>query len=171
MRCPCRGLLQAWLLVTAMRLATYNPLTIVQPRRAQEQEGDEPGVGAGLHLGHREEPRGVLPQAAGALRDHHLPLRPQEVRHRRRGQELAKGTLPPRRDWRGPSMGTLPLAHGLAPGFTSDIAKHLGESFYRPWVPFVTIIFLCMFGSKRSGRDLRRGRELVSPGYLGEGEG
>jgi F-type H+-transporting ATPase subunit a len=37
-------------------------------------------------------------------------------------------------------------------GFTSDIAKNnLGESFYRPWVPFVTTIFLFIFGSNWSG--------------------
>ncbi|CAK0867652.1 unnamed protein product [Prorocentrum cordatum] len=33
-----------------------------------------------------------------------------------------------------------------------DIAKNnLGESFYRPWVPFVTTIFLFIFGSNWSG--------------------
>ncbi|CAK0871345.1 unnamed protein product, partial [Prorocentrum cordatum] len=37
-------------------------------------------------------------------------------------------------------------------GFTSDIARNnLGESFYRPWVPFVTTIFLFIFGSNWSG--------------------
>mmetsp|Transcript_33652 Transcript_33652/g.76174 ORF Transcript_33652/g.76174 Transcript_33652/m.76174 type:complete len:293 (-) Transcript_33652:148-1026(-) len=37
-------------------------------------------------------------------------------------------------------------------GFTSDIAKNnLGESFYRPWVPFVSTIFLFIFGSNWSG--------------------
>eukprot|EP00411_Alexandrium_monilatum_P033629 CAMPEP_0175348200 /NCGR_PEP_ID=MMETSP0095-20121207/9765_1 /TAXON_ID=311494 /ORGANISM="Alexandrium monilatum, Strain CCMP3105" /LENGTH=289 /DNA_ID=CAMNT_0016645701 /DNA_START=39 /DNA_END=908 /DNA_ORIENTATION=- len=37
-------------------------------------------------------------------------------------------------------------------GFTSDIAKNnLGESLYRPWVPFVTTIFLFIFGSNWSG--------------------
>lgn len=37
-------------------------------------------------------------------------------------------------------------------GFTTDIAKNnLGESFYRPWVPFVTTIFLFIFGSNWSG--------------------
>jgi len=37
-------------------------------------------------------------------------------------------------------------------GFTSDIAKNnLGESFYRPWVPYVTTIFLFIFGSNWSG--------------------
>jgi len=40
----------------------------------------------------------------------------------------------------------------MALGFTSDIAKNnLGESFYRPWVPFVTTIFLFIFGSNWSG--------------------
>merc|ERR1712039_520343 len=35
----------------------------------------------------------------------------------------------------------------MALGFTSDIAKNnLGESFYRPWVPYVTTIFLFIFG-------------------------
>merc|ERR1712013_621714 len=39
----------------------------------------------------------------------------------------------------------------MALGFTSDIAKNnLGESLYRPWVPFVTI-FLFIFGSNWSG--------------------
>mmetsp|Transcript_54758 Transcript_54758/g.141255 ORF Transcript_54758/g.141255 Transcript_54758/m.141255 type:complete len:297 (+) Transcript_54758:52-942(+) len=37
-------------------------------------------------------------------------------------------------------------------GFTSDIAKNnIGESFYRPWVPFVTTIFLFIFVSNWSG--------------------
>jgi len=37
-------------------------------------------------------------------------------------------------------------------GFTSDIAKNnLGESLYRPWVPYVTTIFLFIFGSNWSG--------------------
>jgi len=37
-------------------------------------------------------------------------------------------------------------------GYTSDIAKNnLGESLYRPWVPFVTTIFLFIFGSNWSG--------------------
>jgi len=37
-------------------------------------------------------------------------------------------------------------------GFTSDIAKNnLGESFYRPWVPYVTTIFLFIFGCNWSG--------------------
>merc|ERR1719336_3532981 len=37
-------------------------------------------------------------------------------------------------------------------GFTSDIAKNnLGESLYRPWVPFVSTIFLFIFGSNWSG--------------------
>ncbi|CAK0856540.1 unnamed protein product [Prorocentrum cordatum] len=36
--------------------------------------------------------------------------------------------------------------------FSSGIAKNnLGESFYRPWVPFVTTIFLFIFGSNWSG--------------------
>mmetsp|Transcript_4501 Transcript_4501/g.13732 ORF Transcript_4501/g.13732 Transcript_4501/m.13732 type:complete len:290 (+) Transcript_4501:63-932(+) len=40
----------------------------------------------------------------------------------------------------------------MALGFTSDIAKNnLGESLYRPWVPFVTTIFLFIFGSNWSG--------------------
>jgi len=37
-------------------------------------------------------------------------------------------------------------------GFTSDIAKNnLGESLYRPWVPFISTIFLFIFGSNWSG--------------------
>jgi len=37
-------------------------------------------------------------------------------------------------------------------GFTSDIAKNnLGESFYRPWVPYVSTIFLFIFGCNWSG--------------------
>merc|ERR1719450_1257301 len=37
-------------------------------------------------------------------------------------------------------------------GYTSDIAKNnLGESFYRPWVPFITTIFLFIFVSNWSG--------------------
>jgi len=37
-------------------------------------------------------------------------------------------------------------------GFTSDIAKNnIGESFYRPWVPFITTIFLFIFVSNWSG--------------------
>jgi len=37
-------------------------------------------------------------------------------------------------------------------GFTSDIAKNnLGESFYRPWVPFISTIFLFIFVSNWSG--------------------
>ncbi|CAE7899770.1 atpI, partial [Symbiodinium sp. KB8] len=40
----------------------------------------------------------------------------------------------------------------MALGFTTDIAKNnLGESFYRPWVPFVTTIFLFIFVSNWSG--------------------
>lgn len=40
----------------------------------------------------------------------------------------------------------------MALGFTSDIAKNnLGESFYRPWVPFITTIFLFIFGANWSG--------------------
>merc|ERR1712125_7784 len=40
----------------------------------------------------------------------------------------------------------------MALGFTSDIAKNnLGESFYRPWVPYITTIFLFIFGSNWSG--------------------
>jgi len=40
----------------------------------------------------------------------------------------------------------------MALGFTSDIAKNnLGESLYRPWVPFITTIFLFIFGSNWSG--------------------
>jgi len=40
----------------------------------------------------------------------------------------------------------------MALGFTSDIAKNnLGESFYRPWVPYVTTIFLFIFGCNWSG--------------------
>merc|ERR1719158_437591 len=40
----------------------------------------------------------------------------------------------------------------MALGFTSDIAKNnLGESLYRPWVPFVSTIFLFIFGSNWSG--------------------
>ena len=35
--------------------------------------------------------------------------------------------------------------------FTTDIAKNqLGESFYRPWVPFVSTLFLFIFGCKES---------------------
>ena len=31
--------------------------------------------------------------------------------------------------------------------FTQDIAKNqLGESFYRPWVPFISTLFLFIFG-------------------------
>mmetsp|Transcript_19005 Transcript_19005/g.66290 ORF Transcript_19005/g.66290 Transcript_19005/m.66290 type:complete len:296 (+) Transcript_19005:58-945(+) len=37
-------------------------------------------------------------------------------------------------------------------GFTADIAKNnIGESFYRPWVPFITTIFLFIFVSNWSG--------------------
>jgi len=37
-------------------------------------------------------------------------------------------------------------------GFTSDIAKNnIGESAYRPWVPFITTIFLFIFVSNWSG--------------------
>jgi F-type H+-transporting ATPase subunit a len=37
-------------------------------------------------------------------------------------------------------------------GFTSDIAKNnLGESFYRPWVPYVTTIFLFIFTANWAG--------------------
>ncbi|CAJ1331763.1 unnamed protein product [Effrenium voratum] len=40
----------------------------------------------------------------------------------------------------------------MALGFTSDIAKNnLGESFYRPWVPFISTIFLFIFVSNWSG--------------------
>eukprot|EP00403_Amphidinium_massartii_P025214 CAMPEP_0178398294 /NCGR_PEP_ID=MMETSP0689_2-20121128/14698_1 /TAXON_ID=160604 /ORGANISM="Amphidinium massartii, Strain CS-259" /LENGTH=295 /DNA_ID=CAMNT_0020019051 /DNA_START=73 /DNA_END=960 /DNA_ORIENTATION=+ len=40
----------------------------------------------------------------------------------------------------------------MALGFTTDIAKNnLGESFYRPWVPYVTTIFLFIFGCNWSG--------------------
>jgi F-type H+-transporting ATPase subunit a len=36
--------------------------------------------------------------------------------------------------------------------FTTDIAKNqLGESFYRPWVPFVSTLFLFIFGFNWSG--------------------
>merc|ERR1711937_465418 len=36
--------------------------------------------------------------------------------------------------------------------FTSDIAKgQLGESFYRPWVPFISTLFLFIFGCNWSG--------------------
>jgi F-type H+-transporting ATPase subunit a len=36
--------------------------------------------------------------------------------------------------------------------FTTDIAKNqLGESFYRPWVPFVSTLFLFVFGCNWAG--------------------
>ena len=36
--------------------------------------------------------------------------------------------------------------------FTTDIAKNqLGESFYRPWVPFVSTLFLFIFGCNWAG--------------------
>ena len=36
--------------------------------------------------------------------------------------------------------------------FTSDIAKgQLGESFYRPWVPFISTLFLFIFGCNWAG--------------------
>ena len=36
--------------------------------------------------------------------------------------------------------------------FTQDIAKNqLGESFYRPWVPFITTLFLFIFGCNWAG--------------------
>ena len=36
--------------------------------------------------------------------------------------------------------------------FTSDIAKNqLGESFYRPWVPFISTLFLFIFGCNWAG--------------------
>ena len=36
--------------------------------------------------------------------------------------------------------------------FTSDIAKgQLGESFYRPWVPFIITLFLFIFGCNWAG--------------------
>jgi F-type H+-transporting ATPase subunit a len=36
--------------------------------------------------------------------------------------------------------------------FTQDIAKNqLGESFYRPWVPFISTLFLFIFGSNWAG--------------------
>lgn len=36
--------------------------------------------------------------------------------------------------------------------FTEDIAKNqLGESFYRPWVPFISTLFLFIFGCNWSG--------------------
>merc|ERR1711998_794831 len=36
--------------------------------------------------------------------------------------------------------------------FTQDIAKNqLGESFYRPWVPFISTLFLFIFGCNWSG--------------------
>ncbi|CAE6928966.1 atpB, partial [Symbiodinium sp. CCMP2456] len=43
----------------------------------------------------------------------------------------------------------------MALGFTTDIAKNnLGESFYRPWVPFVTTIFLFIFVSNWTGGEV-----------------
>jgi len=40
----------------------------------------------------------------------------------------------------------------MALGFTTDIAKNnLTESFYRPWVPYITTIFLFIFGCNWSG--------------------
>jgi len=36
--------------------------------------------------------------------------------------------------------------------FTTDIARNqLGESFYRPWVPFVSTLFLFIFGCNWAG--------------------
>ena len=36
--------------------------------------------------------------------------------------------------------------------FTTDIAKNqLGESFYRPWVPFISTLFLFVFGCNWAG--------------------
>ena len=36
--------------------------------------------------------------------------------------------------------------------FTQDIAKNqLGESFYRPWIPFISTLFLFIFGCNWSG--------------------
>ena len=36
--------------------------------------------------------------------------------------------------------------------FTQDIAKNqLGESFYRPWVPFISTLFLFIFGCNWAG--------------------
>ena len=40
----------------------------------------------------------------------------------------------------------------LALEFTQDIAKNqLGESFYRPWVPFISTLFLFIFGCNWAG--------------------
>ncbi|CAE8628875.1 unnamed protein product [Polarella glacialis] len=44
------------------------------------------------------------------------------------------------------------IAKEMTLGFTADIAKNnIGESFYRPWVPFITTIFLFIFVSNWSG--------------------
>merc|ERR1712151_1272011 len=63
---------------------------------------------------------------------------------------VAKATKAPVSDFQAPT-GVRNFQE-MALGFTSDIAKNnLGESFYRPWVPFVTTIFLFIFGSNWSG--------------------
>ena len=54
-------------------------------------------------------------------------------------------------------------------GFTSDIAKNnLGESFYRPWVPYVTTIFLFIFTANR-GSHLSN-TSCLTQGFFNSGE-
>jgi len=51
--------------------------------------------------------------------------------------------------------------------FTSDIAKgQLGESFYRPWVPFISTLFLFIFGCNWAGAIVPWKLLILSEGEL-----
>jgi F-type H+-transporting ATPase subunit a len=51
--------------------------------------------------------------------------------------------------------------------FTQDIAKNqLGESFYRPWVPFVSTLFLFIFGCNWAGAIIPWKLVLLPEGEL-----
>jgi len=63
---------------------------------------------------------------------------------------VARNAKPPVSDFQAPT-GVRNFQE-MTLGFTSDIAKNnLGESLYRPWVPFISTIFLFIFGSNWSG--------------------
>jgi F-type H+-transporting ATPase subunit a len=51
--------------------------------------------------------------------------------------------------------------------FTQDIAKNqLGESFYRPWIPFISTLFLFIFGCNWSGALIPWKLIILSEGEL-----
>mmetsp|Transcript_55789 Transcript_55789/g.130535 ORF Transcript_55789/g.130535 Transcript_55789/m.130535 type:complete len:294 (+) Transcript_55789:67-948(+) len=66
------------------------------------------------------------------------------------GGAVARRAKAPVSDFQAPSGAR--NFQEMALGFTTDIAKNnLGESFYRPWVPYITTIFLFIFGCNWSG--------------------